>query len=296
MKVAYYPGCSLKSTAKNFEESAVASLQNLGVQMQELSRWNCCGTVFSLASDDLMHHVAPIRVLLRAQEGDSNSLIILCSMCYHTLKLSNIRVKQNPEELEKLNNLMYKEETTYEGKVTVHHLLTFLKEEIGFEKIKERIKVDLSGLKIAPYYGCLLLRPKEVSIDPNMENPLIMSEFIQALGAVPVEFAHKTECCGAYLTVGNKDLVTERAYEILEATRRRGTEMILTSCPLCQFNLDDRQREIKKKYPEFEEVPVLYFTQALGLSMGLDQQVLRFDLNWVSPLALLEEKHIFANR
>ncbi len=290
MKVAYYPGCSLKSNAKNFEDSALAAMKELGIEAQELPRWNCCGTVFSLASDDLMHHVAPIRILLRAQESKSKQLITLCSMCYHTLKLSNLRVKENPEDREKINNLMYKEEITYQGEVSVSHLLSFLQQEIGFLKIKEKAKADLGSLKIAPYYGCLLLRPKEVSIDPSMENPTIMSEFIQALGAVSVEFPHQTECCGAYLTVSQKSLVADRSYEIIQSARRAGADIILTSCPLCQFNLDDRQKEIKKTHLEFEEMPVLYFTQVLALSLGLKREALRFDLNWVNPGPILKAK------
>lgn len=287
MKIAYYPGCTLKSNAKNFEDSALASMKQFGVEMEELPKWNCCGTVFSLASDDLMHHLAPIRILLRAREGGSDSLVTLCSMCYHTLKLSNTRVKKNPEDLEKLNNTMYKEDITYDGKITVYHLLTLLKERIGFEKIKEKVKTDLGSIKVAPYYGCLLLRPEEISIDPKMENPTIMSEFIEAVGAVPVGSSHQTECCGAYLTVDEKELVIERSYEILKSARRAGADIILTSCPLCQFNLDDRQKQVKEKYPEFEEIPVLYFTQLLAFAMGLDKTVLRFDLNYIDPKTVL---------
>jgi heterodisulfide reductase subunit B len=288
MRVAYYPGCTLKSNAKNFEDSAIASMKEFGVEFCELPKWNCCGTVFSLASDDLMHHVGSIRVLLRAREQGSDTLITLCSMCYHTLSLSNIRVKENPQDLEKINNLMYKEEIIYDGHLKVYHLLPFIKEKISFEKIRERVKLDLNNLKVAPYYGCLLLRPEEISIDPCMENPTIMSEFIQILGATPIEFPHQTECCGSYLTVDVKDLVTERSYEILRSAKRRGADLIVTSCPLCQFNLDDRQKEIKKKRPDFEEMPVLYFTQLLAFAIGLDKEATRFDLNWVNPLIVLE--------
>jgi len=292
MRISYYPGCTLKSNAKNFEDSAIASMKGFGIEMEELPKWNCCGTVFSLASDDLMHHLAPIRILLRAREVGSDSLVTLCSMCYHTLKLSNIRVQQKPEDLEKLNNLMYKEEIPYDGRLSVYHLLSFLKENVGLEQVKEKIKTDLSNLKVAPYYGCLLLRPEEISIDPNMENPTIMSEFIEAIGAASVEFPHQTECCGAYLTIDDKDLVTQRSYEILESAKKRGADLILTSCPLCQFNLDDRQKEVKKIYPEFEEMPVLYFTQLLALAMGLSKDVCRFDLNWVDPTEVLNERRI----
>lgn len=288
MKISYYPGCTLKSNAKNFEDSAIATMKELGIELEELPKWNCCGTVFSLASDDLIHHLAPIRILLRTREGGNDSLVCLCSMCYHTLSLSNIRVKENPEDLEKINNIMYKEEITYDGKVNVYHLLNLLKDEVGFEKIKKRVKINLSNLKVAPYYGCLLLRPKEISIDPNMENPTIMSEFIQAVGAIPVEFPHMTECCGAYLTVDDKDLVVERTYEILQSARRQGADIIMTSCPLCQFNLDDRQKQVKEKFAEFEEMPILYFTQLLAFSMDLEKDALRFDLNWVNPSEVLK--------
>lgn len=292
MRISYYPGCTLKSTAKNFEDSAIASMAELGIEMEELPRWNCCGTVFSLASDDLIHHLAPIRVLLRAREQGHTSLLTLCAMCYHTLKLSNIRVKRNPQDLEKLNGIMYKEDIPYDAGVTVYHLLTLLKEQVGFEKLRERVTVDLSSLKVASYYGCLLLRPQEVSIDPSMENPTIMSEFVEALGAVPVEFPHRTECCGGYLTVTEKALVAERSYEILESARRARADIVLTSCPLCQFNLDDRQREITKTHPEFEEMPVLYFTQLLAVAFGLDEKAVRFDLNWVDPHPILQDKHV----
>lgn len=292
MKISYYPGCTLKSNAKNFEDSALAAMQALGVEMQELPRWNCCGTVFSLASDDLMHHLAPIRILLRAKEQGNTDLVTLCSMCYHTLRLSNTRVQENPGDLEKLNNMMYKENTTYDGGVSVHHLLKLLKDKVGFRKVKENVKVDLGGLRVAPYYGCLLLRPQEISIDPSMENPTIMSEFIEACGAVPVEFSHQTECCGAYLTVNEKELVGERSYEILSSAQRAGADLVLTSCPLCQFNLDNRQQEVKASHLGFGTIPILYFTQLLALSMGFDESVVRFDLNWVDPRPVLEGRKI----
>ncbi len=287
MRISYYPRCTLKSNAKNFEDSAIASMRELGIEMEELPRWNCCGTVFSLASDDLIHHLAPIRVLLRAREQGHTAVVTLCAMCYYTLKLSNIRVKENPQDLEKLNNLMYEESIPYDGGALVYHLLTFLKEEVGFEKLTQRVTVDLSGLKVSPYYGCLLLRPEEVSINPCMENPTIMSDFIRVLGAVPIDSPHSTECCGGYITVTEKELVADRSYEILESARSAGADVLIASCPLCQFNLDDRQREISRTRPDFEPMPVLYFTQLLALAFGLDDTALRFDLNWVNPATVL---------
>jgi heterodisulfide reductase subunit B len=204
-------------------------------------------------------------------------------MCYHTLKLSNIRMKENPKDLEKVNNIMYEEEIVYDGGATVYHLLPYLKDQIGFDELRSRVKVDLGNLKVASYYGCLLLRPQDISIDPSMENPTIMSEFVEALGAVPVAFPHSTECCGGYLTVTEKALVAERSYEIVESARNAGADLLLTSCPLCQFNLDDRQKEITRNHTDFEPMPVLYFTQLLAVALGLDEKAVRFDLNWVDP-------------
>ena len=165
MKIPYFPGCTLKTTAKNFETSALAAAAAMDIELVELPRWNCCGTVTSLTSDDLMHHLAPIRDLIRVEEMNRNGemedeyrLVALCSMCFNVLKRSNLRVKENPEELEKINNFMYLEEE-YHGKAEVIHFLELLR-DVGFEKVKERVKSTLTGLKVAPYqrqYGFVLL-------------------------------------------------------------------------------------------------------------------------------------------
>lgn len=282
MKLLYYPGCTLKTTAKNFEDSAIAVFKELGIELKELNRWNCCGTVFSLTSDDLMHHLAPIRNLIRVREEGENKVVTFCSMCYNTLKRSNIRIKGNKEEIEKLNDFMYEEETKYDGNVEVLHALEILRNEVGFEKLTEKVKHPLNGLKVAPYYGCLLLRPDEVRID-NPENPSILENLINALGAKPIDFPYKNECCGAYLTVNHIDIVVDKAYTIIRYAKSMGADIIITSCPLCQFNLDRRQKEVKNKYPEFNELPIVYFTQLMAFAFGLPQETCRFDLNYISP-------------
>jgi len=297
MKIPYYPGCTLKTSAKNFEESAIASAKRMDIELIELTRWNCCGTVFSLTSDDLIHHVAPIRNLIRVQEmnkqglvKDEFRLVTLCAMCYNTLKRPNLRVKENPEDLEKINNLMYLEED-YEAKVEVIHFLKLLK-DMGFEKVNEKVKNPLKNLKIAPYYGCILLRPKEVGID-DPEDPTIQEELLEKLGAEVINNPFKKVCCGSYQTVQDKNIVVDLSYSILTRAQKEGAEAITTSCPLCAFNLDNRQKEVKGKYPHFKEIPVFYFTQLMSIAFGLDKKYCRFDLNYIDPEPLIKSKGLW---
>lgn len=291
MKLSYYPGCTLKTNAKNFEDSAIAVLKTLGVELVELPRWNCCGTVYSLASDDLIHKLAPIRNLIRVKEQGEDRLVTLCAMCYNTLKRANIFVKKDKESRDKMNDLMDREEINYEGDVKVFHILELLRDEIGFDEIGKKVKRKFNGFKVAPYYGCLLLRPEEVGID-DMENPTILENLFNSLGVETIDFPYKNECCGAYQTVNEVDLVVQRTYTIINYAKKLGADMVVTSCPLCEFNLDRRQEEVKKKFPDFEGLPVLYFTQIMGLAFGLDKKSLRFDLNYINPEPLLKDKKL----
>ena len=289
MKICYYPGCTLKNHAKNFEDSTICSLNTIGVEVEELNRWNCCGTVFSLTTDDLIHHVAPIRNLIRAKEANYDKVMTLCSMCYNTLKRANERIKSDPESLDILNDFMDREETVYEGDVQVFHLLEFLKDEIGFKNLEKKVIKPLKKLKIASYYGCLLVRPKEIGFD-DMENPTSLDDLMSALGADSIDFPFKTECCGAYQTVDKPEIIADRTNQILTSAREQGAEIVVVSCPLCAFNLDQRQKQTAEKYPEFKHIPVLYFTQLLAIALGCSEETLRFDLNYIDPKPILKEK------
>lgn len=296
MKIPYYPGCSLKTTARNLEASAVAVAEKLGIQMVEMPKWNCCGTVFSLTEDDLMHHVAPVRNLVRAQEMSENGsvdtkdkMVTLCSMCFNTLKRSAKRVAENAEDLEKINSFM-DSEPDYKGKVEVLHLLEIIR-DMGFDKVSQKVTKPLEGLKIAPYYGCMLLRPRDIGID-DPEDPSIGKDLFEALGAEVVDNPYKKVCCGAFHTVHNKSLVADLGYDILSKARQAGGEAITTSCPLCAFNLDDRQKEMAQHHPEFEPMPVFYFSQLMALAFGLGKEVCMLEDNYVDPRPLLESKKL----
>jgi heterodisulfide reductase subunit B len=282
MKIPYYPGCTLKSTAKHFEITTLAVSEALDIELVELPRWNCCGTVYSLSSDDLMHQLAPIRNLIRVQEMGHDTVTTLCSMCYNTLEQANRLVKSDPEKLEKMNSFMDTEED-YVGGVEVIHYLTLLRDVIGFEELP--VRNPLHGLCVVPYYGCLLLRPEEVSID-NPEHPTIMTELLTALGATVVDLPYKLECCGSYHTVDYVDVVCEKTYSILSSAHKNGAEAVVLSCPLCEFNLDFRQKDIEE---ELAPMPIVYFSQLLALSLGIDTDF-GFDQHYVDPQPLLKEK------
>ncbi len=297
LKIPYFPGCTLKSHARNFEISALKSAEKLGIEMVELPRWNCCGAVSSVASDDLMKHLAPVRNFIRVEEmnerglvEDEYRLLTLCSMCFNTLKRTNLRVKSNPEELKSINEFMYKEKD-YEGKVDVIHFFELLR-EMGFDMVRDAVVNPLKGLRLAPYYGCLLLRPKGVGID-DPESPTIMEEFISSLGAAPVsDWEARSRCCGSYHTVSNKRVVVNSIRGIIENARKHGADAIITSCPLCAFNLDRRQEEIVKGNNDFKPMPILYFTQVMAIAFGFDERVTGLEENYIDPKPLFTKKKL----
>jgi heterodisulfide reductase subunit B len=292
MSLAYYPGCTLKTKAKNLEEPAIASMEVLGFKLEEIPRWNCCGAVYSLAEDDLIHQVAPVRNLIRAKEQGKNELVTLCAFCFNTLKRANLLMRENAEKRNTINSFM-DEEVDYGGEVEVVHLLEVLRDEIGWEALAQKVKLPLRELKVAPYYGCTLLRPREISID-SVEDPTILREFLEALGASPVDFPESTRCCGSYQIVKNPDDISEYAQDILNSALSHGAEALVLTCPLCDYNLGQGQKELMKKDNEFKQMSLFYFTQLLALALGLDSQVCHFELNYGSPEPLLREKNLLS--
>jgi heterodisulfide reductase subunit B len=293
MKFAFYPGCTLKTTAKNFETSTIASADALGIDLVELPRWNCCGTVHALAKDDVMHHLAPIRNLVRVEqmreEGtiEDRNVVTQCAMCYNTLKRANASVKADPDKMKKIRDVMEKE-PNYGGTVEVVHFLEVLKEQ-GWEKVAGKVEKPLKGLKVAPYYGCLLLRPRDFGID-DPDSPTIFEDLVGALGAEVVDIPFKAKCCGAYHTVEMKEVAAELSKRILQQAVEAGADLVATTCPLCQFNLGDRQREIKRIFRDFGSIPVVYYTQLMALAFGLKEEATGLDQNYPDARPVLEER------
>ncbi len=288
MKVSYYPGCTLKTKAKNLEDSAVASMAALGIDFQELPRWNCCGAVHSLAADDLIHQVAPIRDLIRAMEQGSDTVVTLCSMCYNTLARANLLMRRDEVKRKTINDFM-DEEKDYHGEVEVLHFLTFLRDAVGWDRLREKVKVPLNGLKVAPYYGCTLLRPRDVAVEPLGELTLL-PDFLNALGAETVEFSDAAVCCGSYQILANPDAALDVASSIIGRAGKAGADAIVLSCPLCEYNLGKKQPELQQKGKISKSIPTYYFTQLLAVALGLDADVCRFDLSGAGSIELLKSK------
>jgi heterodisulfide reductase subunit B len=293
MKLAYYPGCTMKTNAENFEASTLATAKALGIELVELHRWNCCGTVHALAKDDVMHYLAPIRNLIRVEEMVAEGLVeekkvaTQCVMCWNTLKRANAAANEDPEKMEKIRGIMEKEQE-YSGGVEVLHMLEILRSE-GWEKVSERVVKPLEGLKAAPYYGCLLLRPRELALD-DPDAPRIMEDLLEALGAETVDLPYKSKCCGAYHTVHMKEVTAELSHKILAQALEAGADMLVTACPLCEFNLGKRQEEIRRLHPEFSSIPVVYYTQLMALAFGLEEEATDFEENDPDPRPILEER------
>ncbi len=291
MKLLYYPGCTLKTSAKNLEKTAFAIMDKLGHELKEMDDWVCCGVVSSLSDDDLMRHLAPLRSLIHVEDQGEKKVISLCDMCCNTLKQTNLRVKEKPDDFETLNDFM-DQENDYKKTVEVYHFLEFLRDDIGFDKLKKMVKNPLSGLKIMPYYGCMLLRPREVAID-DAEDPTIMSDLLRALGAEVVDNPFKIECCGSYHTIENKDIVINRAYRITNFAIERDADAIMLSCPLCRFNLDERGKEAEKLHKGYQQIPVYYYTQLMAIALGIDPSLCGFDQHAVDPKLLLKRKGVY---
>ncbi len=290
MKISYYPGCTLKTKAKNLEDSALASLAALGIEVEELERWNCCGAVFSLADDDLIHQVAPVRDLIRARDAGADKLTTLCAQCYNVLARAN-RLMREDEEKRKTINLFMDEEVDYHGEVEVVHYLDLLRETVGWDGLRERVTVPLEGMKVAPFYGCSLLRPSEVAIGGEDGGaPRALQDFLTALGATPVKFSASEECCGAYEVLVNPVEGLKRAGVVLSSVQESGADAIVLSCPLCEYNLGRKQPEIQAAVAGVRDIPVFYFTQLLAVALGLDVTAGRFELNIPSALKLLRDR------
>ncbi len=284
MNYAYFPGCTLYTKGKSFDDAGRAAGEKLGFTLEELPSWTCCGATFPLAEDYDMALASPTRVLAKGrQQGDK--LVTLCAVCHNVLKRTNHVMQTNEERRAKVTDFI---EEPYAGDLDVVHYLEILRDEIGFEALAEKVEKPLGGLKVAPFYGCLLLRPRaEMQMD-DPDNPSIFEELLRVLGAEPVDYPMKAECCGAFQVVHSDAMATRCSGEIIASARKRGAEMLVTACPLCQFNLEDRQAEMAKSDQAFRGLPVLYFTQLLELALGGELDKLDLTKHHTDPRPVLQ--------
>jgi len=288
MKIGYYPGCTLKTKAKNLEDSALQSMRVLGIEMVELDRWNCCGAVYSLADDDLIHMLAPVRDLIRAHDQGFDKIVTICSMCYNTLARANLLMREDKVKRDALNDFM-EEENDYKGEIEVIHFLELLRDEIGWDKIKEAVKKPLNNWKLAPYYGCTLTRPDNITIDDGISHK-IFSDFIEALGATAVSWEDSETCCGSYQIISNPEAASKTVSTIVASAEKNNADALILSCPLCEYSLGRRQEDMIKDQEDLRPLPTFYFTQLLALALDLPIEDAKFELNTSLTRELVEEK------
>ncbi|MBO5299992.1 MAG: CoB--CoM heterodisulfide reductase iron-sulfur subunit B family protein [Clostridia bacterium] len=258
MKFSYFPGCTLKNKAKDLDIYARRSAEVLGITLEEIENWQCCGGVFSTAKDEVATKLSSVRALKEAKSKDQ-PLVSVCSACHNVIKQTNHAMQTDKEFADKVNRYMAEE--PYNGETQVYHYLEMLRDVAGFDAVKAKVVNPLKGKKIAAYYGCLLLRPNSVMKMDDPENPKIMEDLIKAMGADAVVYANRNECCGGYVSFESPELAKKKSLAVVENAKAAGAEMIITACPLCKYNL------IKNG----ADIPVVYFTELLAEALGVKE-------------------------
>jgi len=280
MRVSYYPGCSLEGTAREYGESTRAVCQALGIELDELEDWNCCGATSAHTTNEFLSLALPARDLSLA-DGKGLDLVVPCAACYQRLKVAEKKLPENPLP-----------DFPYEGKFKVKHLTDFLSQEEVLQHIKEEVKKPLSGLRVACYYGCLVVRPPKVTDAIDCENPHNMDEIMNTVGAESVSWSYKTDCCGGSLVLTRPDVVRRLIGNLLDGALEAGADCLVTCCPMCQANLDGGESGLSKETGRDYRVPIFYFTELLGLALGLPETQGWLKRHLVSPIELLRAKSL----
>ena len=278
MKYLYYPGCSLKSTAKAFEESLLAVMAGLDVPVEELNDWNCCGSASYLAIDEKQAYALAARNLALAEEQDTSNpgapveLMVPCAACYLVLNKAQHYIEESPEIASVVTGALADVGLKYSGRVRVRYPLDIMLNDLGLDRIKAKVQRPLKGLKVACYYGCQIMRPYAFFDDQH--NPTSMDRTLAAMGADVVDWPLKIRCCGSLLTGTIEEIGLDLGHVLLKEARKRGADVIATACPLCHFNLECYQGKINHRKNDDLAMPVVFFTQLMGLAMGIPEQKL----------------------
>lgn len=258
MKYSYFPGCTLRNKAKELDTYARSCAEILGFTLEELPDWQCCGGVYPLGHDEIGRKLPSVRALNAAKE-QGQDLVAVCSACYHVLKRVNHDMASDADIQRRANNYMQLS-TPYQGETRVLHYLEVLRDEVGFGELKRKVIKPLTGRKIGAYYGCLLLRPSSVLAFDDPENPTILEDFLRAIGAEPVLYPYRNECCGGYISLKDGDMSKNMCRRVAESARGFQAECLVTACPLCKYNLD-----------KDGTLPVYYFTELLAEALGVKE-------------------------
>ncbi len=260
MKISYYPGCTLKNKARDLDKYARESAAVLGYELEEIENWQCCGGAYTSAKDEIATKLPSVRALANGRDNGGR-VITVCSACYNVLAQTNHEFSVNPDFDVRVNNYLAPD-YEYHGEAKVMHFLELLRDEIGFEELKKKVVKPLTGKKIAAYYGCLLLRPSKILKFDDPESPEIMENLIRALGAEPVYYSQRNECCGGYITLEDKNQAKKRSTKVADSAKDMGADFMITACPLCLYNI--------KKHSD-TGIEIKYFTEVLAEALGIKE-------------------------
>lgn len=282
MEISYYPGCSLQSSAKEYKLSTELICKQLGIELIEIDDWNCCGAleVSSLNSTLALSLVARN---LKITSLQSAKLAVSCNACLNNLLSVQHKLSTNKELRQKINKILNCEFREIE----IKHILDLLWTNVGLEKIEENAKKDLKGLKTVSYYGCLSVRPSNIMKSDDPDNPIRLDRIVSILGGEPLEFTNKTKCCGGGILMTYRDKAMKMGEQILTEAGERGAACILTACPLCQLALETVSQKVNAGR-DGHKIPILYFTQLIGLAFGIEPNKLGLNRNLVSPEAVIK--------
>ena len=262
MTYSYFPGCTLKIKAVDLDKYARISAEALGFTLEEIPDWQCCGGEYPQGTNEVAPKLSSVRALANARDA-GQELVTLCSACYNVLKQVNYDMQNDENTILKANNYLKEDEIEYHGEAKVVHYLEILRDVVGWDNVKKAVKKPFTGKKIGAYYGCLLLRPGKVLQLDDPENPQLLEDFIKAIGGTPVIYSQRNECCGAYTMFEDESIPKNRANKILSNAEDMGADLLVTSCPLCRYNLIKNKGDSK--------LDVIYFTELLAEALGLKE-------------------------
>lgn len=287
MEIAYYPGCSLHASSQLYDIQNKLVFKKLNVDLREIEDWNCCGATSASKTNDFLSVALPARNLGIADATGLSEILIPCSSCYSRTLVSQKRLQEDTSLRETIN-----EELSHKvkGKIKVSSILEVLLPRVASGELSEKATKKLEGLKPACYYGCLLTRfPSDVAVPDDVENPQGMETVCKALGAEPIDWGYKTDCCGASAAVNDADVSLGLMAKILKDAAARGANCFVTTCPMCQFNVDAYQDQVAEKYGIRERLPVYFITELMGIAMGMSPQAMQVDRHFVDSMRLLKE-------
>jgi heterodisulfide reductase subunit B len=284
---AYFPGCSLHSTAAEYDASVKKVCEKVGIKLEEMKNWVCCGaTPVHAVNPKLALALSAKNISIASQMG--MDIALSCAACFNRMKSTAKHLDENEQDRKQISEVI---ETEYKSGTGIYHIISILS-KLDPEILEKAITRKLTGLKVGCYYGCLLVRPPKVTEFDDAENPTIMEKLLAHTGADVVDWNFRTECCGAALSVPRTDVVLKLSNDIFADAKKRGIDVLAVACPLCQMNLDMRQWEVEKKYQTTYQIPIMYFSQILGFAMGASKDELGFNKLIVSPNKIFFDKHL----